>query len=130
MSNGAIANSVSVSVFRKTTIASSSAGVKPRWCCSRLDRLRGFSREKKRSGNSPWPLHGLPTLDDIHHYHHDRDDKENVNESSQCEPGDQTDEPGENQNDRNGPEHLSAPPPVVRRQAIGKKLDLKCYAVE
>jgi len=55
---------------------------------------------------APWSLHGSSTLKDIDQYHHDRDDQENVNESSHRERGDQPNKPEEDQYDRNGPKHF------------------------
>jgi hypothetical protein len=59
-------------------------------------------------------------LNDIDQYHHDRDDQENVNESSHRVRGDQTYRPEDKQNDGNGPEHFSSPPAVIQRQAFAK----------
>ncbi len=36
----------------------------------------------------PGPLQGPATLNEINHYHHDRDDQENVNDSAQGVRGD------------------------------------------
>jgi hypothetical protein len=58
-------------------------------------------------------LQGFSTLKDINQYHHDRDDQENVYESSHRIRGDQTKKPEDNQNDRYGPEHFSSPPAVI-----------------
>src|SRR5659263_266860 len=56
--------------------------------------------------STPSSLHDLSTLKDIDQHHHDRDDQENVNESSHRERGDQPNKPEEDQYDRNGPEHF------------------------
>src|SRR3990172_2580651 len=60
----------------------------------------------------PMPLQGLSSLNDIDQYHHDRDDQENMNESSHCVRADQAKEPEDKQNDCYRPEHISSPPPV------------------
>src|SRR5450759_1603658 len=62
---------------------------------------------------TPWSLHGSSTLKDIDQYHHDRDNQENVNESSHRERSDQTQRPEDKQNYRYGPEHFSSPPAVI-----------------
>ena len=38
----------------------------------------------------PGPLQGPATLDEIDHYHHERDDQQNMEDSAQCVRGDQT----------------------------------------
>jgi hypothetical protein len=57
----------------------------------------------------------------IHQYRHDRDDQENVNESSHRVRGDQAWRPEDNQNNGYGPEPFSSPPVVIQRQAFTKK---------
>ena len=54
----------------------------------------------------PWSLHGLSSLNDVNQYHHDRDDQENVKESSHRVRGDQTQSPEEKQNNGEGLEHF------------------------
>src|SRR5659263_552033 len=79
---------------------------------------------------TPWSLHGPSTLNDIDQYHHDRDDQENVNESTHRVRGDQTYCPEDKQNDGDGPEHFSSPPAVIQRQAFTKKWYLRNYPAE
>ena len=48
-------------------------------------RERGLALVHKAT---PGPLQGPATLNEINHYHHDRDDQENVNDSAQGVRGD------------------------------------------
>src|SRR3990172_8034189 len=66
----------------------------------------------------PRALQGLSSLNEINQYHHDRDDEEDVNESSHCVRADQTKEPEDKQNDRYSPEHFSSPPPVNQGRSL------------
>jgi hypothetical protein len=79
---------------------------------------------------TPWSLQDLSTLKEINHYHHDRDDQENVNEPAHRVRGDQTQRPEDDQNDGYGPEHFSSPPAVIQRQAFVKKWHLCRYPAE
>jgi hypothetical protein len=76
---------------------------------------------------APRTLQGFSTLKDINQYHYDRDDQENVYESSHRVRGDQTKKPEDNQDDRYGPEHFSSPPAVIQRQAFAKNWFLRNY---
>jgi hypothetical protein len=49
------------------------------------------------------------TLNDTNQNYHDRDDQENMNETAHGIRGDKTEKPEDNQDDRNGLEHVASP---------------------
>jgi hypothetical protein len=64
------------------------------------------SRNRSPAKCPPWSLHGLSSLKDMNQCHHDRDEQENVNESSQCVRGGQTQRPEDKQNNGEGTKHF------------------------
>jgi hypothetical protein len=65
-----------------------------------------------RAGKASEPITSVlkaSTLYDLHQYHHDCDDQENVNESTHGVGRDQAKQPKDNQDNRNSSEHFAPP---------------------
>ena len=77
------------------------------------------------------PLQGPTALKYINHYHHERDDQKNVNDSAQCVRGDQTEQPKDQQDYNYGPKHFrSSSCRILRRSDsfCGGKAPLRANA--
>jgi hypothetical protein len=73
-------------------------------------RLQKLGRTRRQAAESAASLLKASTLYDLHQYHHDCDDQENVDESTHGVGRDQAKQPKDNQDNRNSSEHFRTSP--------------------